>query len=208
MATHCLVQGGIRTVNADYNMFPTVLPGVDQVYKAEVRTPAVHSLARVLDFASGMMVTNPNVPAAISPEAWGSTGLVNFLKNNTVAANDVLQICVLPRRTMLTHVYLRVAKPITPCAFTLRVAGRSSNLGSPIVLGTGISGAATTEMLIDVAAHNSGNPVWFKQNDVLELIPTSMPAVTVGSDGQNAGGLMGLGLVIAPIVFEFEKGAF
>lgn len=213
MTTHCLIQGGQRTANPFYAMYPSVLPGVnDNFESAAHKGPVLYANTRVLDFDAGSLVTNLNVPQSISPETWGAAALKNYFTSVVaIAAGDVVQAQVIPRFATLTKLHWYVAKALPAGSYTcdIRVNGRATSMGgSPITLKSAIDMTVVASGIIDCEAANGGVPMYFDQNDILEVVFNTMPANTVASDGTFTGGLTGLALWVTPVTEEYLRGAF
>lgn len=210
MTTHILIQGGQRTSNPDYAMYPGVLPGLNDVFEtASHKGPAVYAATRVLDFDGGSLVTNINVPRVISPESWGSTALRHYSQRVAqIAAADVLQVAVMPRFSTLVRLHWIVAKVLSAGTADLRIKGLSTSVGAVLTLQAGIDLTTVGSGLIDVQAANGGKPLYFDQNDALEVVINSLPSGVTNADGTYGGGIQGLALILTPIIEEYARGAF
>lgn len=211
MSTYCLVQGGQRTFNDQYAMFPASLSNIDDALQsAAAKGPSVYAVTRVLDFDGGSLVSNANVPSSLSPESWGSTALRHWSQKVTqLVPNDIIQVLELPRFTELVGLHWYVKKVLVGTSTAdIRILGRSAAIGSPLTLKSALDLTTVSSGVITMSAVNSGNPIYFDQNDVLEVKFNSLPARTTAADGSYTGGVQGLGLFVTPIVREFLRGAF
>lgn len=212
MTTHCLIQGGQRTLNDQYAMFPGVLSALTaKIGFPTNKGPSVFTPTRVLDFDAGSLVTNLFVPKTISPESWGSMALSNYVKRVAqIASGDPLQVLELPALTQLIGLHYYVAKPIASGTAVIRVLGRSTSINGNLNIKTGIDLTTVNSGVVNLpdAGIFAGAAVYFDGNDVLEVLISSQPANATGSDGAFTGGVQGLALVVTPVIQTYIHGAF
>lgn len=212
MTTHILVQGGQRTFNDQYAMFPGTLSGLtDNLGSPANKGPSRYAETRVLDFDAGSLVTNLSVPKTISPESWGSMALSNYVKSVAqVASGDVLQVLELPKFSQLVGLHWFVAKTLASGTAVIRVNGRAASIAGNLNLKTGIDLTTVGSGVLSFPKSGvfSGNEIYFDQNDILEVVISSQPANTTGSDGKFAGGVQGLALFVTPVIEMYVRGAF
>ena len=214
MAVHNIFFGGKRTesVGLRSHMLPSTPPGKDDCMEADQRhSPVLFSLTRRLVWKCEDEVRH-ECPPPCSSEALG-----DYICRNPIAVDDVLVTHIMPRLSMLQYVWWKVDNPITPFSMDLRVRGCSRSLGgteatpAPVVLGTidGTLGGDATDItsgVIDVTALNGG-PLYFDQNDFLELVINELPDPASDPCCEcTTGGIKESNLMISPVVLEFCRG--
>lgn len=224
MATHDLFFGGQRTNNPHWAMFPQVEPNPDDYMEPDARgTPIWFSLTRRLIWspccascgcsAGGCGCEAPqNAVACACPPSMrkidsGSAGLHHYLENNPIAVGDVINSVIIPKGSALVYLWYKVEKAITPFTFDIRVRGNAASLGGttaapvPFSLITGVDGTTVNEGLICVDTLNSGCPLWFDQNDMIQVVVTDLPPQTNNDCGACCpGGIAGSSIIISPVV--------
>lgn len=231
MATHRLFHGGQRTGNSlgPTPIFPATEPDLTDRMDLDAQKSGIDfGLTRVLDFEAGSLVQNASIPAGLSPESWAtSRGLRHYMRENAIVNNDVIVTHILPKFSRLLGVHWAVQKAITPFTFTLRVRGQANSIGGVVNLKTGISGASVGSGFIDchgltaaglvdvsgdpetdvaVAVSLTSTPLYFDENDALELVITAAPAADTNPDGSQSGGIIGAAVWITPVIQQFIRG--
>ena len=216
MATHVLVQGGQRARNLDLQMFPGSLSSLSDDMQMSAGRPATFGQTRVLDFNSGSLVLNSYVPENLSPESYGSAALRQYMRENEIAEDDVLQVMELPKKSALIGLHYDILAGVADLEFSIQLNGRGIGAGSSNIAIAGtldgvttIDGSAEASAFIWMPKINSGNPYYLDGgNDVVEVVMRALTAGSVGGDGLYTGGIEGFCLAITPIVMQFDSGAF
>jgi len=218
---HQLFNGGQRTRNLDWAMFPQVAPGIDEPMESDARRSHVmFSLTRDLWFGGVSGVTSSAGPCgcgcgSTNSGCKGSIALNHYISETPIVAGDVIQTHILPRRSMLMFVHWSVESPIDPFTFDLRVRGQAASMGGTeaapvnLVLQAGINGTVADSGVIDVSAVNGG-PLYLDQNDFIEMVVNSLPPAGASSGCSDcaSGGIHGLRVLISPVVMEFQRGSW
>lgn len=201
MPTHNLFEGGQKNSSRfpENNLYPSTEPGLNENMESDQRrTSVVYSNTRMFDFnderpSLGMVDAGSGLN---SPMAYGSTALRHYLRLNDIVAGDIIATHILPRFSMLEWVHWSVDDAITPFTFDIQVRGQAASVGAPVVLAAGVDGSVLASGLIDVKAINGGAPMYFDQNDILEIVINSLPA----------DGIKGANFSISPVLMEFVRG--
>lgn len=187
MATHEIYVGGPPTRNYSQSMFPAVpfneaAAPFNQIGVAAHKGPIGYADTRLLDFS-------------------GDNALAEFLRENTVAAADVLGVVLIPKNVILLGFYYRVITPKAGVTLTPRLRGKAHTFaaidgaaaGEGFYPASGVAAAAVTEGVIDLSA-----AVYDVKPDMLDLTLTAIPA----------GGLSGFSLEISPVMLAVNTGGY
>ena len=194
MAVHNLFMGGAGpnggvapgTYNAE--MFPSVLPGLDDYNRFDARrTPVVGGITRRLIWE------RPEGPKRTFDPL--SPALASYLDSNPIAAGDQLRIILLPRRCTLLRVWWSIEKPLPGFDFDLVVEVPPPTGTTTPITTAPISAAAVADGLIDVPTV-VGNQLYLDQNAVLRMDINNLPA----------GGIRGSDVRITAVVEQYEFG--
>jgi hypothetical protein len=205
MARHLLALGG--NTRDEFCFGSGLLPSVpfdpDQPIEADARRNGIDfSILRCVDFGCG----DSPCSGCVTAECKGSIALADYLSKNPIVVGDVVDLAYLPRLYTLREVYWRVEKAVTPMTFDLQVADYNG-AAPPIVLATGISGAALNWDVLDVATITGGVfPI--RTNGVLQMVITDLPPPAPANQCgcPMCGGICGLGLKVAAVVRQYETG--
>jgi hypothetical protein len=207
MARHSLALGG--RPKTGYCFGQNILPSVPYLPDEEIvpdarRSSTTFALTRCLDFGCG------DTPCAgcVTADCKGSIALRQYMRENTIAVGDLIDVVYLPRRTQLVEVAWFVDHALAGFTFNIQVA-EYDGAAAPVVLATGVSAAAIDWDVLDVRTINSG-PLLVKTNGALQLVVTAMPVVPAPSPTDcgcpACDVLCGLDLRVAPVVRFYETG--
>lgn len=188
MATHELYIGGPPSRNYSQAMFPAVpfneaAAPFNQIGPASHKGPIGYNLTRLLDF--------------------GGTdhALAEFLRENAVAAADVLGVQIIPKNMLLLGFHYRVVNPKAGVTLTPKLRGKAhtfaaidgSVAGEGFYPASGAAVAAVTEGVASLAL-----AVFDTKPDMLDLTLTAVPA----------DGLAGFAIEITPVVLATNMGGY
>lgn len=209
MARHYLAQGGNSrdTYCMGDGLFPSTPYAPDQNVLPEARRTSIDfAITRCLDFGCG----DSPCAGCVTAECKGSTALREYLDKFTIAVGDTIDVAYLPRKTTLQEIYYSIESPITPFTFNIQVADYNG-AAAPLVLATGVSGAAIDWQVLNVFTINGNAPLEIRTNGVLQIavtaLPPLLPAQTACGCG-GCGGICGLSMKIAPVIRRYETGCF
>lgn len=191
MAIHDLFLGGART---DFRYPPSIFPQKDvspdcEMHADDTRGNILYSISRRLRWKEAYHPVNCGTE--------GSDGLAQYIEANPIKVDDVINIAIIPRMYSLERVHVNIITGLAGFTFDVRVRGNAESLGgtvavpAPVVLAAGVSGATIDSSLIVLPA-----PLYFNQNDMLQLVVKALPAAGIDcSDIQ-----------ISPVVMRYCTG--
>lgn len=224
MATHNLFRGGAstrRTSGFSFSMFPSAEVGPnDAMESAAHKTPVHFALTWGLAPGDPCCRDNPCRTSFMAQNAY-------FRDLETpLAVGDVINAVILPRFTSLIDLFYMNCCPQPGLTMELRVRGNSDSLGGtkdapvPVTLATLDFGEVTWGSIIPIPTQpaGDGNPapggqdgdpgdvfvtgqpgtIFFNQNDMLQLVITSLPP-----DGIDWGCMR---MALSPVVREYLRG--
>jgi len=188
MAEHNIFWGGQRTRNLDWGMLPSTEPAPTDYIQPDHRSASCQF--------SPTFTLDPNRPRGATYISDGmSPAQARFFEalgdgGTPLAVGDVLNIMILPIHTRLNTVTVQVYKPVAGLTFDLAVRG--NGIGGALPFALGVSAATEMTEMYDLYSAHGGAPVFFKENDMLQMTITALPA----------DGLKGLGLHVAGEIYE------
>ena len=206
MARHSLALGGNPKQGYCFgqNILPSVPYDPDQEIVPDARrSSTTFAITRCLDFGCG----DTPCSGCVTAECKGSVALREYVKNNTFAVGDVIDLSYLPRLTQLIEVYWNIKHALPGFTFDLRVA-EYDGAAAPLVLATGVNAATVDWDVLDVRDINGG-PLLIKTNGSLQAVITALPVPANPDPGcgcPSCDVLCGLNLVVAPVVRYYETG--
>jgi hypothetical protein len=183
MATHELYVGGPGQASISRSMYPRptfnpALDGFKRMTVAAHKGPTQYAITRTLDAAD--------------------FALAEYLRNNTVAAADVLNLQVIPKSTLLYGVRVRVEKPVAGLTLTFGLSDGSA-LGAVVdcsVVSDAfvvVGGAWVTAGAVNLGSANFSN------------VPRALQATVTAIGAAKLGGAR---IHISPLVSQTEEGQF
>lgn len=204
MAEHNLALGG--RIKSGFRMGQNILPSEpylpdERIVPDARRSSTTFALTRCLNFGVGDNCD------CVTDGYRGSIALREYVRENPLALNDVLNVVYLPARTRLLEVAWFIDSPAAGFVFDVRVARFDPIIATPLVLATDISAGSVAWDVLDVTEIN-GQPLLVQTNASLQLVVKGLPAPApdTGCNCPMCDALASLNLTIAPVVRHYETG--
>lgn len=206
MADHNLFMGGLRTsINTlGRGLYPQVAPAPSAPFEMDDRRGQVRfANSHLLDFSCQGCDSCGDRPNRAYFQAFK-----DYLKDNTIAATDIIWTHIVPGKAVLERVQWEIFAPITPFTFDI-VFRDSTDLAAAATttnLAAGVSGAAVGHGLIDV--ETVVPPLLYTtQNGLVGIRVLTLPAAVDNACSPcDAGGISGLVMGLTAVVETYSRG--